>query len=57
MEIPRVIVGLGSVMEVACDLPLKANIAEGFALERLLISRRYNEGYPPRNWNGFPGHW
>lgn len=29
-EMPRVIVGLGSVREPACAFPLRANIAEGF---------------------------
>lgn len=59
MEIPRVIVGDGSVRDVACDLPFKANIAEGLELERLDWVRRgdgVGRGYPPRSWNGFPGH-
>ena len=37
IEIPRVIVGLGSVRDVPCALPFKANIAEGLALERLQL--------------------
>lgn len=35
IEMPRVIVGFGFVREVACALPFNANIADGFAFERL----------------------
>ena len=46
MEMPRVMVGEGSVREEALDFPLRANIAEGLELER-----------PPRRRKGLPGHW
>jgi len=36
IEMPSVIEGLGSISEVAWALPFTANIADGFALERLL---------------------
>lgn len=37
IDMPRVIEGLGSLSEVACALPFRANIAEGFAFERLRV--------------------
>ncbi len=39
IDMPRVMEGLGSVREVACVLPFKANIADGLELERLLSER------------------
>jgi len=35
MEMPRVILGLGSASEAAWAFPLRAKMAEGFPLERL----------------------
>jgi len=35
IDMPRVMVGLGSVNDVACAFPFKANIAEGFLYESL----------------------
>jgi hypothetical protein len=59
IEIPRVIVGDWSVIEVGWDFPLRAKMAEGLALERLpeVSLVKLVEGYPPRSWKGFPGHW
>ena len=57
IDMPRVMEGLGSVREVACALPFKANIADGLELERLLSERQQpKDVYPPSNWNGLPGH-
>ena len=39
IDMPRAMEGLGSVREVACALPFKANIADGLELERLLSER------------------
>ena len=56
-EIPRFIVGLGSVREVAWDFPLRAKIADGLLLERLgLVGREGKWLYQPSSWNGLPGH-
>ena len=58
IEIPRFIVGLGSVMEVACAFPLRAKIADGLELERLGLVGLEGKRclYQPSSWNGLPGH-
>jgi hypothetical protein len=48
---PKAIVGLGFDSDVACVLPFSANIADGFELERLMISPgefgELGRRYPP----------
>jgi hypothetical protein len=59
MDMPRAMEGLGSMREVACAFPFRANIADGLELVRLRLEheeRAKGGKYPPSNWNGFPGH-
>jgi len=45
---PRVMVGFGSASEVACALPFRANIADGFALESLELEPEEYQWYCTR---------
>lgn len=55
IEIPRVIVGLGSVKEVACAFPFRANIADGLALERLALVGGWKGSIPAEELERFTG--